>query len=187
MIMITISLNTFSCSWLFSVICLAAIKFTISPSRIVFPTSLCWHQVGVRGQPWAWWAPSIRWRKRVCWTLCSTWEEFLGQHGNNNHTCTHQHELVYVWCNARMAKASSTRGVGWVARWCILEKTNHFGFIVKRDRGDLGREEYNLLVDGRPQHTLINEEAVCRLLTRCSWSNAAFALTLMEFESWERP
>lgn len=69
----------------------------ISPTRIRFPTSLCWRQVGVRGQLWVWWVPFIRWRRMVCWTLCSTWEEFLGQHGNNNHTYTHKVEFLYEW------------------------------------------------------------------------------------------
>lgn len=69
----------------------------IFPIRIRFRTSLCWHQVGVRGQLWVWWVPSIRWKRKVCWTLCSTWEEFLGQHGNNNHTYTHKQKFVYEW------------------------------------------------------------------------------------------
>lgn len=65
----------------------------ISPSRIQFPTSPCWHLVGVRGQLWVCWAPFIKWKRRVCWTLCSTWGEFLGQHGN--YTFTHNDKFFH--------------------------------------------------------------------------------------------
>ena len=60
-------------------------------SRTLFLTSASWHQGEARGQLWVWWVLSIRWKRKVCWTLCSTWEDFLALPGRDAHTHTHTH------------------------------------------------------------------------------------------------